>query len=225
VAYILGTQPFWTLELQVSPDTLIPRPETELLVETALALAPADQAVSVIDLGTGSGAIALALASERPRWQVTACDVSPGALRMAEHNRDALGLSVSLLQSDWFTNIPPQPFDLIIANPPYIESGDPHLHEGDLRFEPVSALVSGDDGLQDIRVIARNAMGYLENQGILMLEHGYNQGPAVRHILEELGYLRVESCRDLAGHERVTLGFCSSGSAAVHDNRGDEHAE
>lgn len=207
VAYLLGTQPFWTLDLEVSPDTLIPRPETELLVEKVLELLPADENCSLIDLGTGTGAIALALASERPRWDMTACDVSEGALRVARRNQQRLNLNVSLVQSDWFSAVPPRRFHAVLSNPPYIETQDPHLSRGDLRFEPRSALASGADGLDDIRRIAAQAGEYLRQGGLLMLEHGYNQAAKVRELLVSNGYVKVESCRDLAGHERITYGF------------------
>lgn len=207
IAYILGSQPFWTLDLRVSPDTLIPRPETELLVETVLALMPAEAPLRVIDLGTGTGAIALALASERPRWHITACDDSAAALAVATANRDGLGLEVSLVRSDWFDRIEPQVFDVVVSNPPYIESGDRHLSEGDLRFEPAKALVSGEDGLADIRRIVRQSAAYLAEGGLLILEHGFDQAAKVRDILEDSGYAGIVTCRDLSGHERATYGF------------------
>ena len=207
VAYLLGTQPFWTLELDVSPHTLIPRPETELLVEKVLELLPANEHCRLIDLGTGTGAIALALASERPHWEITACDFSEGALEVARRNQQRLNLDVQILQSDWLSAIPAQSFHAVLSNPPYIEEQDAHLAQGDVRFEPRSALVSGADGLQDIRRIADQARGYLLPGGLLMLEHGYQQGQAVRDLLQVFGYVKVETCRDLAGHERITFGF------------------
>ena len=212
IAYILGWQSFWTLDLQVSPDTLIPRPETELLVEKVLELMPADQTLSVMDLGTGSGAIALALASERPGWRIVGCDRSAGALAMAQRNQQRLGLKVAWQASDWFAQIPAQLFDVVVSNPPYVETHDPHLENGDVRFEPLSALVSGDDGLQDIRRIVAEARDYLRAGGLLIMEHGYNQAESVRALLSAAGYVRVESCLDLAGHERATLGFWSEQS-------------
>ncbi|WP_417694051.1 peptide chain release factor N(5)-glutamine methyltransferase [Pseudomonas sp.] len=206
VAYILGQQGFWNLDLEVAPHTLIPRPDTELLVETALALLPATPA-RVLDLGTGSGAIALALANERPAWKVTAVDRVLEAVALAERNRQRLDLrNVTVLSSHWFSALDGERFELIISNPPYIAATDPHLAEGDVRFEPASALVAGHDGLDDLRTIIAQAPDHLGAGGWLMLEHGYDQADAVRDLLQTQGFTEVHSRKDLGGHERISLG-------------------
>ncbi|OWP49296.1 peptide chain release factor N(5)-glutamine methyltransferase [Pseudomonas nitroreducens] len=206
VAYILGRQGFWSLDLEVAPHTLIPRPDTELLVETALALLPASPS-RVLDLGTGTGAIALALACERLSWQVLGVDRIPEAVALAERNRERLRLgNVAFRASHWFSAVAGERFALIVSNPPYIPSTDPHLKQGDVRFEPSSALVSGPDGLDDIRLIIDQAPDHLENGGWLMLEHGFDQPDAVRDLLLSRGFSAVESRRDLGGHERISLG-------------------
>ena len=209
VAYILGQQGFWKLDLEVAPHTLIPRPDTELLVEAALELLPATPA-RVLDLGTGSGAIALALANERPAWNVTAVDRVPEAVALAERNRQRLGLNnATVLSSHWFSALDGQRFQLIISNPPYIASSDPHLAQGDVRFEPASALVAGADGLDDLRLIIAQAPKHLEADGWLMLEHGYDQAEAVRELLSAQGFSEVHSRTDLGGHQRISLGRLS----------------
>ena len=206
IAHLIGYREFWTLNLKVTPDTLIPRPETELLVETALALLPPTPA-NVLDLGTGTGAIALSIASERPDCCVTACDFSAAALAVAQENAQSHGITnVTFVQSDWFTALPAQRFALIVSNPPYIEAADPHLQQGDVRFEPLSALAAGSDGLDDIRQIIHYAPDWLAHTGWLLLEHGYNQGQAVTALLQERGFQAVRCLRDLAGNERVSLG-------------------
>ncbi|RMF19482.1 MAG: peptide chain release factor N(5)-glutamine methyltransferase [Gammaproteobacteria bacterium] len=208
VAHILGKRAFWTLELKVTPDTLIPRPETELLVEAALEKGPQGEA-RVLDLGTGTGAIACALAKERAQWQVMAVEASDSARHVAEDNVQALGLAdrVEVRASDWFGAIELRPaFDLIVSNPPYIEAEDPHLRQGDVRFEPRSALVAGVDGLEDIRHIMGQAPRYLKAGGWLILEHGWNQRAAVRALFDHSVWDAVETRKDYAGHDRITLG-------------------
>lgn len=207
VAYILGQQGFWKLDLEVAPHTLIPRPETEMLVEAALELVPAFAESQVLDLGTGTGAIALALASERPVWQVTAVDRVLEAVALAERNRQRLQLNnAKVLSSHWFDAVEGKRFDLIISNPPYIAAEDPHLVTGDVRFEPNSALVAGADGLDDLRLIIDQAPAHLNPEGWLLLEHGYDQGAAVRDLLSSHGFEKIQTRRDLGDHERITFG-------------------
>lgn len=207
VAYLCGRRGFWTLDLAVTPDTLIPRPETELLVELALARLPAGRAQRVADLGTGSGAIALALAAERPQARVDAVDASPGALEVARRNAREAGLpNVAFHLGDWFAALPDLRFDLVASNPPYIAVGDPHLLRGDLRHEPAMALSSGRDGLDAIRAIVRDAPAHLHPGGWLLLEHGHDQGEPVRALLQAAGFVEVATHRDLEGRDRVGLG-------------------
>lgn len=216
IAHLLGQQGFWTLDLHVNPTTLIPRPETELLVETALQLGVAGSALHILDLGTGTGAVALALASERPRWQVTGVDLVPEAVQLAQHNALSNHLGgVRFLHSDWFSALEGERFDLIVSNPPYISLDDPHLARGDVRFEPLSALVSGPDGLDDIRRILVDSGAHLKEHGWLLLEHGWQQAGAVRELLQHAGFSHVRSVRDLSGHERVSLGQWLHRQAAV----------
>lgn len=205
VAYLTGRRAFWTLELEVGPGVLVPRPETELLVEFALRQLAADAPARVIDLGTGSGAIALAVASERPRAQVEAVDASHDALAIASANARRLGLQrVAFHHGDWYAPLAGRRFDLVLANPPYIADADPHLREGDLRFEPPGALASGADGLDAIRRIAAGAPLHLAAGGRIAIEHGFAQAAAVRDLLAAAGLHEIASTRDLAGHERIT---------------------
>lgn len=207
VAYLIGNRGFWTLDLTVTPATLIPRPETELLVELALARLPLDVPQTVADLGTGSGAIALALASERPLAQVIATDFSAAALAVASANavRNAVR-NVSFRQGSWFAPLAGMRLDLIASNPPYIASDDPHLQQGDLRFEPATALAAGPDGLDDIRRIIDGATAHLRPGGWLLLEHGWDQSAAVQQLLSAAGFSDIQSKADLAGIARCTGG-------------------
>ena len=207
VAYLIGRREFWSLDLDVTPDVLIPRPETELLVERALLRIPTAREVRVADLGTGSGAIALAIARERPQARVLATDASERALEVARGNAERLGLAnVSFAHGDWGAALGDALFDVVVSNPPYIARGDVHLALGDLRFEPESALVSGDDGLDAVRRIVADAPGHLAPGGWLALEHGWDQGSRARALFEAEGFAGIASVRDGAGHERVTEG-------------------
>ncbi len=207
VAHILGHREFWSLELAVSADTLVPRPETELLVEAALERIPPDAEWQIADLGTGSGAIALAIASERPRCRVTAVERSEGALAVARKNAERHGLSnVEFQPGSWFEPFAGRRFEVIVSNPPYIPQQDPHLEQGDVRFEPVTALASGADGLDDIRYLIAHAPEYLASPGWLLLEHGYDQGGDVMALLRQGGYGHIADLEDLQGHGRVAIG-------------------
>ncbi len=207
VAYLTGSRGFWRFDLAVTPDTLIPRPETELLVEAALDKLDDAPGQSAADLGTGSGAIALALAHERPQARILATDRSPGALAVARGNAAALGIgSIEFREGDWFAPLHAERFDLIASNPPYIAAEDAHLSDGDLRFEPRTALTPGGDGLAAIRTLVAGASAHLLRGGWLLLEHGWDQGPAVRALMAAEGYADVATLRDLGGRERVTLG-------------------
>ena len=211
VAYLTGEREFWGLRLATSPDTLIPRPDTETLVELALSRVTLTSG-RLLDLGTGTGAIALAFASEQPHWQVLGVDLRVEAVSLATRNAQALGLAnATFLQSDWFAaldayTVAGNQFDIIVSNPPYIAGDDPHLAEGDVRFEPRSALVADACGMADLLHLVNSAQRYLAASGWLLLEHGYQQAEMVREALESAGYQNVESVRDLGGHERVTLG-------------------
>jgi release factor glutamine methyltransferase len=207
VAYMTGRKEFWDLKLKINHDVLIPRPDTELLVETALAKLPEDESIRVADLGTGSGAIALALASGRDNWQLIATDQSARALDLAQENAKNLDIkNISFFQGSWLAPLSGQTFDAILSNPPYIEKNDPHLQRGDVRFEPVHALISEENGLADIHHIISNSPSFLTPSGWLMLEHGYQQGEQVRQLFAAFSYSEIETLRDLAGHERITIG-------------------
>ncbi|MBH1666657.1 peptide chain release factor N(5)-glutamine methyltransferase [Stenotrophomonas maltophilia] len=209
VAYLTGRRGFWTLDLRVDAATLIPRPETELLVELALERLPSDRPLSVADLGTGSGAIALALASERPLAQVLATDASPGALAMAARNaahHELRNVRFAEGGQDWYAPLQGARFALIASNPPYIASEDPHLQQGDLRFEPASARAAGIDGLDDIRRIVAGAPEHLQPAGWLLIEHGWDQGAAIRTLFDAAGFADVQTQQDLEQRDRVTLG-------------------
>jgi release factor glutamine methyltransferase len=206
IAYLTGTRSFWTLELTVSADVLIPRPETELLVETALSLIPAGTTQRVADLGTGSGAIALALAKERPRWEVHATDLSAPALEVAKENARRNGLEQVQFHQGCWTQPLDGTFDLIVSNPPYVAQDDVHLLQGDCRFEPRMALTPGGDGLSAFRQIATESRTLLNGGGWLLFEHGWDQGLALSAILKSAGYADIHTIRDLAGIERVCCG-------------------
>ncbi len=209
IAYLVGMKEFWSLPLLVSPATLIPRPDTETLVELVLEQFIEQKHLTCLDLGTGTGAIALALASECTQWQVDAVDFNEDAVVLAQENATRLALShVNVFQSDWFSQIPKDKrYQLIVSNPPYIDGGDPHLAQGDVRFEPKSALVADNKGLADIIYIATQAREYLTDKGKLFFEHGFEQGQAVREILNQLGYIQAKTEPDLNGNDRITWGI------------------
>ena len=210
IAHILGSREFFGLNLKVTADTLIPRPDTETLVEAALEKIPKTAQARVLDLGTGTGAIALALAKHCPQAHVTAVDFSENALTVARENAENLSTpNVSFMHSHWFSALNNQQFDLIVSNPPYIAEHDPHLTQGDVRFEPKSALTSGADGLNDIRHIIAHAPQHLRPSGWLMLEHGYDQAEAVAKLMAEAGFTEIAHAQDLAGIQRVTFGMVS----------------
>ena len=206
IAYILGGREFYGLDLLVTPDTLIPRPDTETLVEAALANIPDSANQTILDLGTGTGAIALAVAKHRPKVNVVAVDTSVAALEVAKKNAATLAITnVRLMLSDWFDALAGERFDLIVSNPPYIEQNDVHLTEGDVRFEPISALTSGADGLDDIRHIVADCLIYLKPQGWLLIEHGYNQADLVADLMAEAGLVSIQTIKDFGGNNRVTI--------------------
>jgi release factor glutamine methyltransferase len=206
IAYLTGKTEFWSLPILVSPAVLIPRPDTELLVEAALKKIPTGADWRIADLGTGSGAIALAIASERRKCEMHATDISAAAIKLAQENAHQLGLSqIRFHQGSWSQPLTGS-FHLLISNPPYIDAADPHLGQGDLRFEPREALTPGPDGLDAIRTISQLASPLLLDGGWLMLEHGWEQGSATRKIMQNAGYNKIETLKDLQGHERVTVG-------------------
>jgi len=207
IAYLLGKREFWSFTLKITPDVLIPRPDTELLVEQSLARLP--EQARVLELGTGSGAIAIALAVERPHCVVLATDISQAALNLAQENAQRLTLNearIQFMRSAWFAEIPAQQFDLIVSNPPYIAADDPHLTQGDVRFEPYGALVAEAQGFNDLREIIETGFHYLVTGGWVLLEHGYTQGAAVRGLFHAAHYQQIETYQDLAGLDRVTVG-------------------
>jgi len=206
MAYIMGSREFYGLDLLVTPDTLIPRPDTETLVEAALAKILDNPNQSILDLGTGTGAIALAVAKHRPKVNVVAVDASAAALEVAKKNAASLAITnVRLMLSDWFDALAGERFDLIVSNPPYIEQNDVHLTQGDVRFEPISALASGADGLDDIRHIVEHSLIHLKPQGWLLIEHGYNQADLVADLMAEAGLVSIETIKDFGGNNRVTI--------------------
>jgi len=208
IAYLTGRREFWSLQLRVTPDVLIPREDTELLVRIILQHCPQGRKVDIVDLGTGSGAIALAVAHERPHARVLALDASAAALDVARGNAQQLGIgNVEFVRSDWFDALAGRRFDAIVSNPPYIAAGDSHLSAGDLRFEPAQALASGADGLDAIRHIVRESPAHLREGGMLAVEHGFEQGAAVRGLLKKNGFVEIYTERDLEGRERVSGGF------------------
>lgn len=211
IAYITGEREFWSMNLKVTKDTLIPRPDTETLVEQALRkrnnIDVKDNKLRILDMGTGTGAIALALKSEFKSAHVDAIDYSEAALKVAKGNAKNLHLDVNFMYSDWYDSLKEQhQYHLIVSNPPYICEGDPHLSIGDVRFEPMSALVAPMQGLRDILIIIRDASKFLCDGGYLLIEHGYRQGSDVRSLMMSAGFVEVETCRDLGNNERVTLG-------------------
>ncbi|QCU89500.1 peptide chain release factor N(5)-glutamine methyltransferase [Thiomicrorhabdus sediminis] len=207
IAYLLGYKEFWGLPLKVSPSTLIPRADTEILVETALSLLPTPSAESIklLDMGTGTGAIALAIKMERPDIQVSALDFQAEAVQLAMTNAKQLDLPIEVLQSDWFSALRAQRFDMIVSNPPYIEDNDQHLKQGDVQFEPLSALTSGQSGLEDIAWIINQSRDYLKSGAWLLLEHGYNQAESVAQLFSQYGFKNYRLIKDLADNPRISL--------------------
>jgi release factor glutamine methyltransferase len=215
LAYLIQSTEFWSLNLKITRDVLIPRPETELLVEQALHLIePRRLPMNILELGTGSGAIAIALKKERPDWQVVAVDKSPAALAIAKENANTHQADILFFESDWFSEVPhrtSEKFDLIVSNPPYIAEQDPHF-QGSIRYEPRIALASGLDGLKDLTNIVSKSREYLKPNGLLLLEHGYDQAEAVRSLLKRHHYQNIATVQDLFGNDRVTHGIWNEGS-------------
>ena len=207
IAHITKQREFWSLLLQVNEHTLIPRPETEILVDAALKLIPKDSEKDILDLGTGSGAIAIAIASERPLAKIMATDKSDKALQIAKQNAEKHNINnIHFINADWFNMEGKQSYDVIVSNPPYICNDDIHLEQGDVRFEPLSALTSGKDGLDDLRIIIRQAKNYLNKQGWLLVEHGYNQAKQVQQLFNENNFNSVTTIKDYGDNDRVTIG-------------------
>jgi release factor glutamine methyltransferase len=207
VAHLTGQREFWSLDFDVNNSTLIPRPETETLVEYILTKFGQNKQFALLDMGTGTGAIAIAIASEKSEWKIVASDIFEQALKLATSNSQKHGTdNVTFLQSDWFKNISMTDFDIIVSNPPYIAADDPHLQQGDVRFEPQSALSSGKTGMDDIEHLCAHAKNHLKNNGWLIVEHGYNQEQLVSDSFAENGFTQIEQVRDLSGHTRMTAG-------------------
>ena len=219
IAHIIGQREFWSLSFDVNNSTLIPRPDTELLVETVLELFSGDKSETLrycLDLGTGTGVIALALANEKKSWNILGVDQSPAAIELAEKNRQKFQLeNVELKISNWFSNIDNQQFDVIVSNPPYIDPQDPHLFQGDLRFEPLTALIADEKGLADIKHIIHHAKKYLISPGWLVLEHGYDQAEAAQNLLIENGYSNIQTRKDYGENDRVTFAQYVGATLAV----------
>lgn len=208
IAHILGKRGFWSLNLKVTPDTLIPRPDTERLVELSLNIIPAQAQWKILDLGTGTGAIGLSLAKEKPACFISATDQSTAALDIARQNaKNNQVANIEFIQSDWFEKLANQKFNMIVSNPPYICDNDPHLKQGDVRFEPLSALTSGADGLNDIRTIIKNSHKHLSADGVLLIEHGYDQADAVCDLLSKAHFNNVSNFKDDNGNPRVSIGY------------------
>jgi len=207
VAHLTGQREFWSLDFFVNSSTLIPRPETETLIEYILAEFDHRENLKLLDMGTGTGAIAIAIAKEKPGWEIVASDVSEGALALARKNSELQQTTnVTFIQSDWFEDITAVDFDIIVSNPPYVASGDPHLQRGDVRFEPLSALTSGPEGMDDIEILCLRAADYLNDNGCLIVEHGYNQAQEVADCFIRNGFTDIRQRQDLAGHIRMTAG-------------------